>query len=81
MNERDSLKGAPTKHQTNPRHQGSCKFGGQHRMIMPIFRQGRQVSPVVGPDEDDWAECDRCGRVEDSAGCPVVDPSFERCNR
>jgi hypothetical protein len=72
---------APTSHQTDPSHQGSCKFDGLHVMVMPIHRQGRQVSPVVGPDEDDWAECCRCGRVEDSAGRPVLDPPFERCAR
>ncbi len=66
----------PTKHHTNPQHQGSCKFGGTHLMTMPIYRNGQQVSPIAGPDDEDWAECGRCGRIEDETGAPVADPPF-----
>lgn len=68
-----------TKHQSNPRGQGSCLFGGQHTYTMPIYRDGQQVSPSPRTeDEDDWAECDRCGRIEDGRGRPVLDPPFPR---
>jgi len=73
---------APTKHQSNPVSQGSCKFGRQHSWTGPIFRNGKQVSPVVRTEagiEDDWVECSVCGRVEDETGQVVLDPPFERC--
>jgi hypothetical protein len=70
-----------TKYQSNPTSQGSCKFGGQHSMASPIYRNGIQVSPVVDDWDDGWFECSTCGRIEDSHGDPILDVPFERCAR
>lgn len=67
---------SPTKHQANPVSQSSCKFGYQHRWFLPIYRNGQLAAP-----NEEWTECDKCGRVEDENGRPVIELTFVRITR